>query len=192
MVQIGVFAQQLVGLVQYQLAISVIAPHIVAHLTDNRQDPRLAIVVSVCSNAQVHLVLVRVSAVCCHHPEHRVFWCLWDDIRAERRGVTRAIDGAHLVVQLLESLVRLLSVWLHARHCSSVRNRHLEHRPPVCTCTERARESLFAPAVLGEEVKDKANEGDVKLQRLPYVRFKDMCHLAAKLSRSVHRRRNGT
>lgn len=96
-VEVGVFAEEFVGLEKhiYQLTGHVIGVESDAHLLHYGQDPWLAIVVSVCSNAQVDLHFSSVSAVCRHQTEHWVFWCLRNNVLAKRRSAC-AICGTHL------------------------------------------------------------------------------------------------
>ena len=55
------------------------------HLLDNRQNPRLRIIISVCANAQVDFLIRRVLAVRPHQAEERVLGCLWDIGGGEER-----------------------------------------------------------------------------------------------------------
>jgi hypothetical protein len=78
------------------------------HLLHHGQNPRLSVVVSVSSNAQVDLLRGAVLAVCGHQAEQRILGRERHDILREGR---RHSVGAHrrrreLSVELVEALLR--------------------------------------------------------------------------------------
>lgn len=72
------------------------------YLLDDRQYPRLSTVVSVCTNAQVNLLVKAILAICGHQAEERVFGGLRYDILREDGGV----GGGHLSCYGSESCKR--------------------------------------------------------------------------------------
>jgi hypothetical protein len=88
-VEVGVFAQDLVGLWRgtSQLCGSgcVVAAEC-THLLDDGQDPGLCVVVAVGPNAQVDLALVLVCAEGAHEAEEGILGCLGDDAGVESGG----------------------------------------------------------------------------------------------------------
>lgn len=56
---------------------------ILTDLLNDRQHPRLRIVVSVRSNTQVDLLLTAILSVCVHQAKEGIFWCLRHALRGE-------------------------------------------------------------------------------------------------------------
>lgn len=84
MVEVWVVADEGVGLRRW--LVPKAAPEWWAvYLLDDRQDPRLCVVVSVGTNAQVYLFGVRVSSVGCHETEQGIFRSLRAGIGLEPR-----------------------------------------------------------------------------------------------------------
>lgn len=90
------------------------------YLLDDRQHPWLRIVVTVCSNAQVNFLWIRVSAISGHQSEERVFWCLRAHIVGEGGGGGAVAYGTHLAGELLQSFFgsRVVGVGGHVRESS--------------------------------------------------------------------------
>ena len=90
-VEVGVVAESLFGLWVRFISLWSIAreegamglPRQYTHQLDNRQNPRLRVVISVGSNAQIDLLGVFIATEGRHQPEQRVFRRLGDDIRVE-------------------------------------------------------------------------------------------------------------
>ena len=53
------------------------------YLLDDRQHPRLCVVVSVSPNTQVDLHLKAILSVRTHQAKERIFGCLWHSLRRE-------------------------------------------------------------------------------------------------------------
>lgn len=56
------------------------------YLLDHRQDPRLRIVVSISSNAEIYLFGLGVSSISGHEAKERILGCLRDGIGGEAGG----------------------------------------------------------------------------------------------------------
>lgn len=78
------------------------------HLLHHRQHPWLGIVVPIRPNPQVDLLRVAVLPVRRHQPEQRVLGRLRHHVGAERRDGHIAVDGAHVALDLSESVVGVL------------------------------------------------------------------------------------
>jgi hypothetical protein len=57
-----------------------------AHLLDNRQNPRLRIIIPVRPNAQVYFFRICIRFICCHKAEEWIFRRLGDDVAGKRRS----------------------------------------------------------------------------------------------------------
>lgn len=63
---------------------------VIAYASDYRQDPWFGIIISICSDAQVDLLVKRVFLVRGHKAEERVFGCMGYDVRTEGAGADRS------------------------------------------------------------------------------------------------------
>ena len=58
-----------------------------SHLLNNRQNPRLRIIIPISPNAQIDLLRILILPISSHEPEQRVLRRLGDDVRREGRWV---------------------------------------------------------------------------------------------------------
>ncbi len=102
-VEFWIAVKEIIGLPMSSAVLLQLKNSVEAYFPDNRQDPRLRIIVPVGSDTQVDLFIKTILPVCSHKPEERIFRSLGHNISGE--GGLHA-GWRHLFGNLLKSRFR--------------------------------------------------------------------------------------